>query len=526
MFSDDQQTISFADGSKYYLKPVLGASPIDLFMKSCDVFKGKSVDEKDVVITIWKIDLRSLHDKCLISCDVRGCKLNHDAEEIMEEFQRRVKFLIEKVHHVNLMPYTNVDCNVSDGYFNVNLVQECVEGVSIKKLFEQGVVPSLPQMAESVLKAISHLHSMDPKLKHSRIDECSVFLDKSGVYRAADFHLIPYLMYLKGAGLHPAAADDLNALGFLMEYGNIKTQRLMKDFIYKCCSEKEQSCWDLLSHEYLTNVHSVKFNPIYDGPFLKHFDIEGSLGSGSFGNVIKAKHSNGQDSYALKLVEIPKGSEIKCGKVKREVELISQLNHENVIKYVRSWEQEVDLAELGIIDEESEYSYTPELTNESDSSIISNSPLRNMMIIQMELCDMTLRDAMKNCHTARKRIPQQWFIDIAQDLAYLHYNEIIHRDLNPKNILLDSSGRVKIADFGLAITIELVFKQKQKITMITSSSNDNSSHTGHVGTSYYVAPELKAKTASKSNYGTKSAPVCDSFTSMYCMRESPSFGAI
>lgn len=330
-------------------------------MKSCDVFKGKSVDDKDVILTIWKIDLATIHGKCPISCEIRGSECNHNAEEITLEFSKRAKFLIEKVNNVNLVPYLKVECNVLNGHFIVNLVQKIIEGASIKKLFEQGVVPSLPLMAESVLKAISYLHSMDPKVQHSRIDEYSIVLDKSGVYRATDYHLIPYLIYLKGVNLHPADADDLNALGFLMEYGNIKTQRLMKDFISKCCSEKEQSYWDLLSHEYLTNVHSVKSNPIYDGPFLKHFDIDkDKLGSGSFGHVIKAKHSDGQDSYALKLVEIPRGSENKYKKVRREVELISQLNHNNVIKFVRSWEQEVDLAELQLIDEESDYSSTTE----------------------------------------------------------------------------------------------------------------------------------------------------------------------
>lgn len=335
-------------------------------MKSCDVFKGKSADGIDVIVKSWKIDLNRIHDKCTISCDVRGSECNHSIVEIVKEFQKCAKFIIEKVQHVNLISYLNVDCSIdSDEFLNVKLVEECVAGVSIKRLFEQGVVPSLPLMAESVLKSISYLHSMDPKVKHGYIDETSIFLDKSGVYRAANFYLIPYLMYLEDKGMHPLLVDDLKSFGFLMEYGNIKTQRLMKDFISKCYSEREQSCWDLLTHEYLTNVHSMpEFNLIYDGPFLKHFNIEDTLGKGSFGNVIKGKHSNGQDSYALKLVEIPKGSEVKCGKVKREVELISQLNHENVIKYIRSWEQEVNLAELGINDEESEVSYTSSGTPE------------------------------------------------------------------------------------------------------------------------------------------------------------------
>lgn len=106
-------------------------------------------------------------------------------------------------------------------------------------------------------------------------------------------------------------------------------------------------------------------------------------------------------------------------------------------------------------------------------------------------------------HVAGEQIPPQWFLDITHGLTYLHYNEIIHRDLNPKNILLDYSGRMKIADFGLATTTELVFNQKQKSSVPNSSEKYNSSQTGLVGTSYYVAPELK-KSAFTSTYGRES----------------------
>lgn len=111
---------------------------------------------------------------------------------------------------------------------------------------------------------------------------------------------------------------------------------------------------------------------------------------------------------------------------------------------------------------------------------------------------------MEKLHTKKKRIPDEWFFEIAQGLSYLHYNEIIHRDLNPKNILLDFHGHIKIADFGLATTTELVFKQKEKTAAIISSSKESDSKTGCVGTSFYVAPELMDEAASKSIYGTKS----------------------
>ena len=41
-----------------------------------------------------------------------------------------------------------------------------------------------------------------------------------------------------------------------------------------------------------------------------------------------------------------------------------------------------------------------------------------------------------------------WMIQILQGLAHCHANWVIHRDLNPSNLLILADGILKLADFG------------------------------------------------------------------------------
>jgi len=69
-------------------------------------------------------------------------------------------------------------------------------------------------------------------------------------------------------------------------------------------------------------------------------------------------------------------------------------------------------------------------------------------------------------------------IDVCTGLEAIHEKQIVHRDINPANVLLDEGGRAKVADLGIAL-------DKQ-----TDNHADGLTMTGtFVGTMAYLAPE-------------------------------------
>lgn len=73
---------------------------------------------------------------------------------------------------------------------------------------------------------------------------------------------------------------------------------------------------------------------------------------------------------------------------------------------------------------------------------------------------------------------------ILSGVYYLHENSIVHRDIKPENVLCMSKDwplHVKLTDFGLSNFIE------------DAADNSSVALLSHVGTSFYLAPEIVGK---------------------------------
>jgi serine/threonine-protein kinase len=84
-----------------------------------------------------------------------------------------------------------------------------------------------------------------------------------------------------------------------------------------------------------------------------------------------------------------------------------------------------------------------------------------------------LRHAIKEGHTGDLHNKLKIAVQVARALAYIHTQKIVHRDIKPDNVHINTAGVVKLIDFGIAKTEGLAMTRAGYV----------------LGTPYYMAPE-------------------------------------
>lgn len=242
------------------------------------------------------------------------------------------------------------------------LVQDFVLGTSICSI--SGSLGWCPEgasiVAKGVLDALIFLHNNG--VSHRHLYDCTVFMDNSGTIRVTDFAIVPYLLELIGG--QKTNQGDLPALGSLIESLSPTPHCEMRDFIEKCKSERTLSASVLIDHPFLRptqpgepirpvisaaptilervinqslNIHHPAISNTGQSRLHTEFKELEFLGQGAYGDVMKVRNVLDNREYAIKRIPLSARNKQLYKKMTREVELLSRLNHENVVRYYNSW---------------------------------------------------------------------------------------------------------------------------------------------------------------------------------------------
>ena len=152
-----------------------------------------------------------------------------------------------------------------------------------------------------------------------------------------------------------------------------------------------------------------------------HIDKSQLLGHGSYGAVYKAKCD--QLPCAAKVLhqtildQLDPGASTIMNRFTQECAFLESIRHPNIVQYLA----------------------------------VTVDPESRLPVLLMELLDESLTKMLERSqHSLAYYVQVDICYDIALAVAYLHSNDIIHRDLSSNNVLIIAGRRAKVTDFGMS----------------------------------------------------------------------------
>ena len=195
----------------------------------------------------------------------------------------------------------------------------------------------------------------------------------------------------------------------------------------------------------ITEWHTEKLmGGKYKGFFLGKYKLLGHIGTGGMSSVYLAEHTRMHDRRAIKV--LPKArvkDSTYLARFQLEAKAIASLNHPNIV-------------------------LAYDIDNEGDVHYIVME-----YVDGLDLQALVKRDGPVDPSTAA-----DWTAQAARGLEHAHNNGVIHRDVKPANLLIDSAGVIRLLDMGLAL---VTVGDDESLTV---ANNENV-----LGTADYLAPE-------------------------------------
>ncbi|XP_034141980.1 mitogen-activated protein kinase kinase kinase kinase 5 isoform X3 [Drosophila guanche] len=169
------------------------------------------------------------------------------------------------------------------------------------------------------------------------------------------------------------------------------------------------------------------------------YELIQKIGSGTYGDVYKAKRIQSNELAAIKVIKLEPSDDIQI--IQQEIIMMRDCRHPNIIAYYGSYLR------------------------------------RDKLWICMEFCGGgSLQDIYQVTGPLSENQIAYMCRETLKGLEYLHSMGKMHRDIKGANILLTEYGDVKLADFGVS-------------AQITATINKRKSF---IGTPYWMAPEVAA----------------------------------